>query len=145
MKCAECGAEWPGEDGCRERFHELLAAEVNSVEAQRMHGLTVLTYHTQHPSLTKPWYQVTAYEGMRRIFGEGRAGDDWLQIMRYEWTQSSVKKIKAAGPAEMPPDIRTEPVEGEMTIANIEPSTPPDFEEKVLAWARSVARGRAGA
>jgi hypothetical protein len=108
-----------------------------------MHGLTVLTYHVQHPSLTKPWYQVTAYDAMRRFFGEGRSGEDWLQIMKYEWTQNKVRDIKAAGPSVMPPEIVTSPVAGEMTIADIDPDIPPGHSERVLAWARSVAQGRA--
>ena len=142
MICVECGADLPGDDGCRDRFHELLAAEVHSEEARQMHGLTVLMYHVQHPSLTKPWYQVAAYDGLRRIFGEGRSGEDWLEVMRYEWSQSNVKDIKAAGPSVMPPEVVTSPVAGEMTIADIDPAIPPGHSERVLAWARSVARRR---
>lgn len=57
MECAECGAMLPGDETCQDRFHALLAAEVRNPELLHVHGLTVLTYHLQHPSLTKPWYQ----------------------------------------------------------------------------------------
>jgi hypothetical protein len=50
--CAECGASLPGGETCRDRFHALLAAEAENVDLARIHGLTVLTYHLQHPSLT---------------------------------------------------------------------------------------------
>ena len=42
MRCAECGADLPGDETCQDRFHALLLAEQHSREAAEMHGLTVL-------------------------------------------------------------------------------------------------------
>ncbi len=44
MRCDDCGAEPSGEETCLDRFHALLAAEVDNEELRRMHGPTVLTY-----------------------------------------------------------------------------------------------------
>ena len=71
MRCEECGADPHGMAMCRDYVHALLAAEVEREELQRMHGLTVLTCHLQHPSLTKPWYQMFGAEVMRRVFAGG--------------------------------------------------------------------------
>lgn len=134
-----------GGETCLERFHALLGAESHSPEAAQMHGLTVLTFHIQHPSLTKPWYQAAGYSTMRRIFGEGREGRDWLGALTeggMRERQRNVARWKAAYGAEMPPWVATGPVAGEMTVADIDPLTPPGHAERVLAWARSVAVSR---
>ena len=79
MTCTECGADLPSDETCRDRFHVLLAAESHNQELARMHGLTVLTYHVQHPSLTKPWYQAWGYEILRRSFGQRQ---DWWDVLK---------------------------------------------------------------
>src|SRR5689334_967870 len=116
MECAECGATLPGEETCQDRFHAVLAAEWHNPELARMHGLTVLTYHVQHPSLTKPWYQAAAYDALRRSFGEGRDWSDVLMEGRREGTaQRRVKAWKQAyAGSTMPPEVVTSPVPGEM-------------------------------
>lgn len=139
MRCAECGAVLPGDESCLDRFHALLAAEVDNRELARMHGLTVLTYHVQHPSRTKPWIQVAGYAALRRAFNEGQ---DWLQVLREENQQARVNRLKASVGATMPPGIATGPVEGELTVAAVDPTAPSGQAEIVLAWARSVAAGR---
>ncbi|HEX8229930.1 MAG TPA: DUF5946 family protein [Chloroflexia bacterium] len=144
MRCEECGADM-GDETCMDRFHALLVAESHSQEAADMHGLTVLTYHVQHPSLTKPWYQVACYGFLRRIFEEGREGRDWEAIITeggMKKRQADVTRWKATIGPEMPPEIVTQPVAGEMTIADIDPAAPPGHSERVLAWARSVAERR---
>lgn len=140
MQCSECGANLPGKETCLDRFHALLGAEYFSEEAAQMHGLTVLTFHLQHPSLTKPWYQVGGYDAMRRIFGAGRE-KEWLQVL-YEMRQGSFRRFKASVGPSMPPEIVTRPVPGEMTVADLDPSVPPGHAARVLDWARSVAQGR---
>jgi hypothetical protein len=142
MTCAECGADLPGDETCLDRFHALLAAEQHSVEALQMHGLTVLTFHLQHPSLTKPWYQVAGYDTMRRSFGEGR---DWLEVLAeggMKQRHANVARWKATVGPVMPPEIVTSPVPGEMTVADIDPDAPPGHAGRVLAWGRSVAEKR---
>ena len=37
-----------------------------------MHGLFVLTYYAQHPSLSKPWLRAAQREWLREIFAEGK-------------------------------------------------------------------------
>ncbi len=78
MEYRECGAALPGDETCQDRFHALLVAEQHNAGLARMHGLTVLTYHLQHPSLTKAWYQAAGYDTMRRGFGQGR---DWWEAL----------------------------------------------------------------
>ena len=146
MECAECGATLPGAETCEERFHALLAAEQYNAELFRMHGLTVLTYHLQHPSRTKPWYQAAGYDTMRRSFGEGR---DWWEVLSEGRRRGTAERevarwkdaYKASG-ATMPPWVVTRPVPGELTVADVDPLAPSGQAEQVLAWARSVAEGR---
>src|SRR4051794_2354233 len=135
MQCEECGADLPGEETCLERFHALLGAEYHSEEAAHMHGLTVLTFHLQHPSLTKPWYQVAGYEAMRRIFGTGR-DHEWLQVL-YEMQEReemrgarNFNRWKESVGTDMPPEIITRPVPGEMTVADLDPKAPPGYGER---------------
>jgi hypothetical protein len=145
MKCAECGADMPGEETCLDRFYTLLGAEYHSPEVSEMHGLAVLIFHLQHPSLTKPWYQAYGYEFMRRIFGEGRDGKDWLEVLTgggMQARQADVARWKARYGTKMPTEIVTQPLPGEMTVADIDPEAPPGHRERVLVWARSVAEGR---
>ena len=73
MRCAECGAELPGEERCKDRFHALLAAEQHHPEAAAMHGLFVLAYHAQHPSLCKPWLRSAHREVPPRDLWEWQA------------------------------------------------------------------------
>jgi hypothetical protein len=144
MRCEECGADI-GEETCLDRFHALLGAESHSAEAAQMHGLTVLTFHIQHPSLTKPWYQAWAYEFMRRTFGQGRDGHDWWEVLTeggMQQRQKNVARWKATVGPQMPPEVVTSPVPGEMTVAGIPADAPPGHAERVLAWARSVATSR---
>ena len=144
MRCAECGADM-GEETCLDRFQALLGAEYHSPEAGQMHGLTVLTFHIQHPSLTKPWYQVSGYEFLRRMFGEGRDGHDWGEVLTeggMQQRQKNVTRWKATMGPNMPPEIVTQPLPGEMTVADLDPDAPPGHAGRVLAWARSVATSR---
>ena len=160
MRCAECGAELPGMETCEERFHALLAAEAENAESARTHGLTVLTYHLQHPSRTKPWYWAFGAEVMRRAFG---GGEDWRDALatvagraggydrsRNRWRQVGPRKgwarafneRKAAAGAAMPARAAMGPIAGEATAADVDPEAPAGQEEHVLAWARSVAAQR---
>lgn len=138
MKCNECGADLPGAETCLNRFHALLASERHSEEAARMHGLTVLTFHTQHPSLVKPWYQAGAYQALRRIFGQG---EDWSWVLRDTSRKAGTNRFKS-GIAEIPAYVVRGPVSGEMTIADLDPEAPPGHADRVMAWARSVTEKR---
>jgi hypothetical protein len=57
----------PGDEGRMYRFHLLLAAEQHHSEAAVMHGLFVLAYYAQHPSLSKVWLRVAARGHARDI------------------------------------------------------------------------------
>lgn len=142
MTCAECGAALPGDETCQDRFHALLAAESDNAELARMHGLTVLTYHVQHPSLTKPWYQEAAYDILRRSFG---AEEDWWEVLqegrRYFHSDTFQQWKREYGPV-LSPEIVTHPIPGELTIAAIDQDASSGQADQVLAWARSVAEGR---
>jgi hypothetical protein len=143
MTCDECGARLPGAATCLEHFHALLAAEWNNAELARMHGLTVLTYHVQHPSRTKPWYQVYGYPVLRRIFGQG---EDWWVVLSEGTSrerQERVTRLKATAPTTLPPWVVTRPVAGELTVLAVSADAPAGQAEQVLAWARSVAEARA--
>ena len=146
MRCEECGADPPGESMCLDYFHALLAAEVENAELRSMHGLTVLTYHLQHPSLTKPWYQVFGKEVMRRVFADG---EDWGNVLMESHPRrigrradAEVARLKAAGGATMPGWVVTQPIAGEITVAAVSPGAPSGQTEQILAWARSVAEHR---
>lgn len=146
MECRECGATLPGDETCQERFHALLAAEQHDAALARMHGLTVLTYHLQHPSLTKAWYQAAGYDTMRRGFGQGR---DWWEVLSEGRCRGTAEQevarwkdaYKAAGTT-MPPWVVTRPVAGELTVADVDPAAPSGQADAVLTWGRSVAEGR---
>lgn len=160
MRCAECGARLPGGETCEGRFHALLAAETENAELARMHGLTVLTYHLQHPSQTKPWYQLFGAEVMRRAFGGGEDWRDALSVVmgrpggydreRERWRQVGPQKgweralneRKAAAGMQMPAWVVTEPVAGEATVAAVDSAALAGQEARVLGWARSVAAHR---
>lgn len=132
---------------CIEQFHALLAAEATNDELRRMHGLTVMTYFLQHPSLSKPWYQVWGRETTRRIFGQG---EDWRTVLLEEHPRGVGRQRaaamtaarKAAGPAAMPDWVIAKPISGELTIRAVDPDAAAGQEAQVLAWARSVARHR---
>ena len=106
MRCAECGADVPNNETCLDRFHALLAAEAENEELRRMHGLTVLTYHLQHPSLTKPWYQLFGAHVLQRVFGQG---EDWGDVLMEihprrigRRADAAVARLKAAEGPTMP-------------------------------------------
>ena len=142
MTCPECGAILPGDKTCQNRFHALLAVEWGNPELARMHGLTVLTYHLQHPSLTKPWYQEAGYAVTRRIFGQGQ---DWLQVLmegRQHHNSGRFKEWKKSYGTVLSPEILTRPVPSEMTVAAIDPDASEGQADQILAWARSVSMGR---
>ena len=80
MECRECGAILPAEEGCMDRFHLLLAAKKHYSEEAAMHGLFVLAYYAQHPSLSKLWLIDFQREVMREIFGQGR---DWREVLSW--------------------------------------------------------------
>ena len=144
MRCAECGAELPGEETCVGRFRALLAAEQEHPEAARMHGLFVLAYHAQHPSTCKPWLRAAQREWMREIFCKGKP---WREVLGWPKDrarrQEKVDRAKErfACAAEMPKVDR--PAAGEMTVADLpalgSAGYPSEYPGKVVAWAKSVA------
>ena len=146
MRCEECGAESVGAETCLDRFHALLAAEAENEELRRMHGLTVLTYHLQHPSLTKPWYQLFGRDVLQRVFERGEAWGDVLmethprRIGRR--ADAAIARLKAAAGPTMPSWVVSHPIAGELTIATIDPDASPGPVQQVLTWARSVAEQR---
>ena len=131
-----------------DRFHLLLAAEQHHPEAAAMHGLFVLTYYAQHPSLApKPWLRAAQREALREIFGEGR---EWREALstpedraRRQEAVDRAKERFARAP-ETPKVGR--PVEGELTVADLgtpgSPGYPSEYPARVEAWARSVAEHR---
>jgi hypothetical protein len=142
MTCAECGAALLGDETCQDRFYALLGAESHNAELARMHGLTVLTYHLQHPSLTKPWYQEAGYNVMRRSFGAGR---DWREVLEEGRTylhSAAFQQWKRDYGTILSPEIVTGPIPGELTVAAVDPTAPGGQADQVLAWARSVAENR---
>jgi len=146
MRCEECGAEFSGDETCLARFHALLAAEVDNEELRQMHGLTVLTYHLQHSTLTKPWYQNFGAGVLQRVFGQG---DDWGEVLMEthprrigRQADAVIARLKAAGGSAMPNWVVTHPIAGELTIATIDPDPSPGPAQQILAWARSVAEHR---
>jgi hypothetical protein len=147
VRCFECGSDQPDDTRCLDRFHELLAAEAHNDELRQMHGLTVLTYHLQHPSLTRPWYQLYGAEVMARIFGRG---EDWRTVLLEghprgvgrRQSAKAVAELKARGGTEMPDWVVTMPIPGELTVTAVRLDVPSGQAEQVIAWARSVAEHR---
>lgn len=147
VRCAECGAELPGEERCKDRFHALLAAEQHHPEAAEMHGLFVLAYHVQHPSLCKPWLRAFQRETLREIFGKGRP---WKEVLAWPKDrtrrQEGVDRAKErfSGGPQTPAFGR--PVTGETTVADLptpgSSGYPAEYPDKVESWARSVAECR---
>jgi hypothetical protein len=146
MRCDECGAEFSGDKTCLARFHALLAAEVDNEELRQMHGLTVLTYHLQHPTLIKPWYQIFGAGVLQRVFGQG---EDWGEVLVETHPRrigrradAAIVRLKAARGSATPNWVVTHPIAGELTIATIDPDPSPGPAQQILAWARSVAEHR---
>lgn len=147
VRCFECGAELPGAETCRDRFHALLAAEWDHPEAAAMHALFVFTYHAQHPSLCKSWLRVWQREVMREIYGQGR---DWRAVLA--WPRDRARRQEAVdrarsrhvGACGIP--MVGEPIAGEATVADLpapdSPRYPSEYPAAVEAWARSVAERR---
>src|SRR5215203_1439444 len=126
MLCDECGVEFSGDETCLAHFHALLAAEVDNEELRQMHGLTVLTYHLQHPSLTKPWYQLFGARVLQRVFGQG---EDWGDVLMEPHPRrigrpaaAAVARLKAAAAPTLPSWVISHPTAGELPIATIEPN-----------------------
>ena len=147
MRCAECGADLPGEESCTGRFHALLAAEWEHPEAAEMHGLFVLTYHFQHPSLCKPWLRALQKEWMREIFGKG---GQWREVLAWPKDrtrrQKDVDRAKERFDGAAQTTAATRPVAGEITVADLpapgSTGYPSEYPGKVEVWARSVAQNR---
>lgn len=137
----------PGEESCLDRFHALLAAEWEHPEAAAMHGLFVLAYHVQHPSLCKPWMRARQREALREGFVEGRPWRDvlsWPEDRRQR--QAAVDRLKddPVGATDIPEVGR--PIEGEMTIVALglpdSPDYPSEYPQRVEAWAAPLAEHR---
>jgi hypothetical protein len=147
VECRECGAILPGDEGCIDRFHLLLAAEQHYPEAAAMHGLFVLTYYAQHPSLSKLWLRGCQREVMREIFGQGR---DWREVLA--WPTSRQRRQYAVDQqkerfADVPETrVFGHPITGEKTVASLSmPGStgyPSKYPDEVSAWAKSVAEHR---
>jgi hypothetical protein len=144
VRCAECGAELPGEETCIARFHALLAAEQEHPEAADMHGLFVLAYHAQHPSLCKPWLRAFQRETLREIFGKGKP---WREVLA--WPKNRMRrqegvdqaKERFSGVPQTP--AFGYPVTDEMTVVDLptpgSSGYPSEYPDQVESWARSVA------
>jgi hypothetical protein len=147
VRCAECGAELPGEERCNDRFHALLAAEQHHPEAAAMHGLVVLAYHAQHPSLCKPWLRAAHGESLYEIFGEGRP---WREVLSWPKDrarrQEAVDRVKERFAAAPETPAFGHPVGGEMTVADLgtpgSPGYPSEYPSEVESWAKSLAENR---
>ena len=146
MRCEECGADPPGEANCLDSFHALLAAETDNAELRDRHGLTVLTYHLQHPSLTKPRYQMLGKQVMRRVFADG---EDWGDVLMETHpgrigrrADAEVARLKAAGGSTMLAWVVGRPIAGELTVTSVSSKALSGQTEQVMAWARSVAERR---
>jgi hypothetical protein len=145
--CGECGAALPASGACIDWFHALLAAEVENAELRGVHGLTVMTYYLQHPSLCKPWYLEWGRETMRRIFGDG---EPWHSVLLAEHPRgvgrqrsaAALTRRKAAGGNELPAWVVTHPVAGERTVTSVDAAAERGPAAQVEAWARSVAEHR---
>lgn len=139
MRCAECGADLPGEETCLDCFHAVLAADHGGIpEAVAAHGLFVMAYHAQHPSRVKPWQRAAYREAMREIFGQGR---DWRAVLTDNRRPGVIDRLKSTTFAKETPVVGA-PIAGELTIAAIDPTIPPGHVARVEAWARSVAEHR---
>ncbi|MBA2596112.1 MAG: DUF5946 family protein [Chloroflexota bacterium] len=147
MGCQECGADVPDAETCLDYFHALFAAEVDNDELRRMHGLTLLTYNLQHPSLSKPWYQLFGAEVMRRVFVRGENWSDALMETHprgvgRQQADAAVARLKTGGPSVMPDWVITRPVPGELTVTCVDLASVESQGDMVTAWARSVAAHR---
>lgn len=147
MRCIECGAELPCGETCLDRFHALLAAEQDHPVATAMHGLFVLTYYAQHPSLCRPWLRGWQGKTMRAVFREGR---DWREVLA--WPEDRARRQEAVDRAKAryagdrgTPEVGA-PIAGEATVAGLpvpgSPRYPSEYPAQVEAWARSVAEHR---
>ena len=147
MRCVECGAEPSGEETCLDRFHALLAAELNEPEAFSVHGLFVLTYYAQHPSLCQPWMKAANRETLREAFGEGR---DWREVLAWPKDrarrQEAADLMKARHASTLAAREFGEPVAGELTVVELpvpgSPQYPSEYPGRVEAWAWSVNEHR---
>ena len=149
MYCKECGASLPGEEGCYDRFGALLSAEReeagNLTEAFYFHGLTVTTYYLQHAGglgYTKRYMVDGAEQALRRIFSEGRDQAEVFPTGQRAVRQQAAAQAKAAPGANYPITTVVGPLEGELTIASIDPNNMTGHKERIMAWARSVAEHR---
>lgn len=111
-----------------------------------MPGLTVLTYHLQHPLLTEPWYQVFGAGVFQRVFSDG---EDWGEVLMETHLRrigrradAAIARLKAAAGPTMPSWVLSHPIVGELTVATIDPDRSPGPGQQVLAWSRSGAMNR---
>lgn len=126
-----------------DRFHAFLAAEWEYPEAAAMHGLFVLVYHVQHPSLCRPWMRAR----QREISTEVRPWQkvlDWPRDRRQR--QEAVDRIKARLPGTTDSPEAGRPIPGEITVADLgspgSPDYPSEYPRKVESWAKSLVECR---
>ena len=112
-----------------------------------MHGLFVFTYHAQHPSLCKTWLRQLHGRWMREIFADGR---DWRRVIAWPrdrgQRQQAVDRAKVGTGRAPEPPSPGQPIDGEMTVADLSAPGSPDYPsvypQKVESWAKSVAEHR---
>lgn len=142
VRCQECGAEPSADQTCGGRFSDLLLAESEDAGLARMHGLTVLTYHMQHPALTKPWWQIEARALLRCLITEGEPYDQVFVRYRGEASRirgGQVADRKTRAGSAMPEWVRFGEIRSELTVADLDPALRGGWEVRVNRWARSVA------
>ena len=105
-------------------LHVLLAAEADIDELRRMHGLTVMAYCLQHPSLTKPWFQEYGAEVLRRVFGQGERWPDVLleahpRGVGRRQAEAAISRLKSGASPTMPDWVITRPIPGELTVTSV--------------------------
>jgi hypothetical protein len=147
MYCLECGVDLPGPETCIDRFHALLAAEATNDELRRMHGLTVLIYYLQHPTLTKPWCQEYGRRVLQRVFGRGERWQDVLlethpRGVGRRRAAAVITRLKSHAPQTMPDWVITWPNSDELTILSVDAGTSMGQAASVMQWVRSVADHR---
>ena len=112
-----------------------------------MHGLFVLAYHVQHPSLCKPWMRAHQRETLREIFVEGRPWREalsWPKDRRQRQKTVDLLKDRPVRTADAPE--AGGPIPGEMNVVDLgspdSPDYPSEYPQRVESWARSLAEHR---
>lgn len=135
--CPECGSILTDEHTCRDYFNQMLSWDFEDpAGAGKLHHLTVLCYHLQHPSLYSPEALRSAKQFLRSIIEKNISAQELLDINR-KTLASKGRTWKVIGTLENHGSYRSD-INWSMTAYDIVFHGLGSYIEMVQKWAELI-------